>query len=223
MQISRFLKAAFSGKTKWHFSQYGEDIVIHKLFPRSFKNGTYVDIGAFHPYYFSNTAYLWLKGWSGINVDANPHSIELFEKSRPRDTNVLGAVVSTKVATSQRSVPIFIPGKHIDTMGTCDEKTATERGYPKTIEVPALTIQNILDRLNGKEIDFLNIDIEGLDQVVLSELDFKRFRPKVICIEDYASDIPTVMKSETTTRMLSNGYDFKYRLGPSSVFQLCFS
>lgn len=34
MIVKRIIKAFLSGKTKAHFSKYGEDIVIHKLFPR---------------------------------------------------------------------------------------------------------------------------------------------------------------------------------------------
>ena len=44
------------------------------------QNGFYVDIGAFHPYRFSNTFYFYLRGWKGINVDATPNSMLLFEK-----------------------------------------------------------------------------------------------------------------------------------------------
>ena len=220
MLIRRTLKALLSGKAKGHFSQYGEDIVIHKLFPRSQKTGTYLDIGAFHPFYFSNTAYLWLKGWSGINVDANPNSIKLFERVRPSDINIFGAVVASDIAKSQKVVPIFVPGNSIDPMGTCDAKTADDRGYSKALEVPAITVTSILERLSGREIDFLNIDIEGLDEVVLSEIDFQTYLPKVICVEDYADDISAALASRITAKLLAAGYSMQFRLGPSSIFQL---
>ena len=220
MLIRRALRALLSGKTKGHFSQYGEDIVIHKLFPRSRKTGTYVDIGAFHPFYFSNTAYLWLNGWSGINVDANPNSIRLFERSRPRDCNIFGAVVDAQTARTRQTVPIFTSADRINAKGTCDPKTADERGQIASIDVPALGVASILQRLDGRPIDFLNIDIEGLDAVVLAEIDFSVHRPSVICVEDYADDLASVLQSATTTRLQSVGYALHARVGPSSIFRL---
>ena len=43
-----------------------------------------------------------------------------------------------------------------------------------------LSFQNYLVK---RKIDFLNIDIEGLDFVVLKTIDLKFFNPKLICIE----------------------------------------
>ena len=34
-------------------------------------NGIYIDIGAYHPYRFSNTCLLHSRGWSGLNIDPN--------------------------------------------------------------------------------------------------------------------------------------------------------
>jgi FkbM family methyltransferase len=217
--IGRTLRALFSGRTKGHFGQYGEDIVIRKMFPRNQTTGTYVDIGAFHPFYFSNTAYLWLKGWSGINVDANQNSIRLFERVRPSDTNVLGAVVSSELAKTQKTVQIFLPEDRINAMGTCDAATAAERGYSRSVEIPAITVASILQQVRGREIDFLNIDIEGLDEVVLSEIDFQTHRPKVICVEDYSGDVQAASTSRIAAKLASVGYTMKARVGPSSIFQ----
>ena len=46
-------------------------------------------------------------------------------------------------------------------------------------------MSNILDKtkVKRKEIDFLNIDTEGYDLEVLKGLDFKKYKPKLICVE----------------------------------------
>ena len=57
------------------FSQYGEDILLRDLFRTELMeldSGFYVDVGAFHPFRFSNTAFLYIMGWNGLNIDANP-------------------------------------------------------------------------------------------------------------------------------------------------------
>lgn len=69
------------------YAQEGEDLLLRRIFEHK-HNGFYVDIGAHHPFRFSNTYLLYKRGWRGINVDAMPGSIKLFAKFRPRDVNL---------------------------------------------------------------------------------------------------------------------------------------
>src|SRR5690606_32490082 len=70
------------------FSQEGEDRILARMFEASPKTqGIYVDIGAHHPFRFSNTFLFYQRGWSGLNVDAMPGSMRLFREFRPRDRN----------------------------------------------------------------------------------------------------------------------------------------
>ena len=78
------------------FSQYGlKDLILLPMLKRygRLEGGFYVDVGAFHPFRFSNTALLHLhKGWCGVNIDASPEAIALFNVHRPNDINILAAV-----------------------------------------------------------------------------------------------------------------------------------
>ena len=69
------------------YSQEGEDLLLRRIFEHQ-KIGFYVDVGAHHPFRFSNTYLLYKRGWRGINIDAMPGSMRLFRKFRPRDTNI---------------------------------------------------------------------------------------------------------------------------------------
>lgn len=69
------------------WSQEGEDLVLRRIFCEK-SNGFYVDVGAHHPKRFSNTYHFYQLGWSGINIDAMPGSMNLFKKWRPRDINI---------------------------------------------------------------------------------------------------------------------------------------
>src|ERR1700726_1466588 len=69
------------------YSQDGEDMILRRLFERQ-KSGFYVDVGAHHPYRFSNTCYFYRRGWRGINIDPNPEAIAAFRRDRPHDINV---------------------------------------------------------------------------------------------------------------------------------------
>ncbi len=45
-------------------------LILRRLFEGQ-KQGFYVDIGAHHPFRFSNTCYFHRRGWTGLNVDPN--------------------------------------------------------------------------------------------------------------------------------------------------------
>jgi hypothetical protein len=76
------------------FSQGGEDLALIQLIDKP--EGRYLDIGAHHPDRFSNTRLLYDKGWSGVNVEANPSLISEFIKKRPRDITLWACVGSDK-------------------------------------------------------------------------------------------------------------------------------
>src|SRR5215212_4407155 len=70
------------------FSSAGEDMILRHLIGSDKMDGFYVDVGAFDPVRGSNTHFFYLNGWRGINVEARPGSKALFDRVRPRDTNV---------------------------------------------------------------------------------------------------------------------------------------
>lgn len=66
---------------KVSYSLFGEDIILRTFFEKQ-KKGFYVDIGAYHPFMISNTAYFYKRGWHGINIEASPNLIQPFKRSR---------------------------------------------------------------------------------------------------------------------------------------------
>src|ERR1700756_330529 len=77
------------------YSQEGEDMVLDRFLEHR-HSGFYVDVGAHHPKRFSNTLRLYRRGWRGLNIDANPDSIRLFRRARPKDINVEAGVSSNR-------------------------------------------------------------------------------------------------------------------------------
>ena len=77
------------------YGQNAEDIVLAKFLDERLKNkqkGFYIDIGAHHPFRYSNTYYFYRRGWRGLNIDADEKAIQLFKLFRPRDINVQALV-----------------------------------------------------------------------------------------------------------------------------------
>lgn len=180
MKLSRLTKFFHQGSLRVHFSQYGEDVILHKLFGSKFSNGFYIDVGAHHPFRQSNTAYLWLLGWNGVNVDASKKAIELFRRARPNDQNLWFAVVDEDTAQSQREIMLF-SNKEIDLGATCDPVLAKERGTTRSESVPCISLSKLINdygAANGGAINFLNIDIEGFDERLLSQYIIGDIYPK---------------------------------------------
>ncbi len=103
--LKRFMPVTFKDKIKSRlagsilgfdralpsFSHCGEDRILAYLF-KKFPAGFFVDVGAFHPRTSSNTFLLYQRGWRGINIDAQPGSMEPFRRERPDDINLELAV-----------------------------------------------------------------------------------------------------------------------------------
>ena len=52
------------------------------------KEGFYIDVGCYHPYNNNNTRLFYERGWCGINIDLDYHSIDFFNFVRKRDENI---------------------------------------------------------------------------------------------------------------------------------------
>ncbi|MDD3083400.1 MAG: FkbM family methyltransferase [Candidatus ainarchaeum sp.] len=162
-------------------SQHREDIVIDKLLGNK-KNGFYVDIGANNPTGFNNTKRFYEKGWSGINIEPNVRGYKLFLKERKRDINL-------NIGIGEKEDTITFYEMEPDMLSTFSKKEAIENqknGYKlvKERKVKILPLKNVLEKYaKGKEIDFFSIDTEGFDLEVLKSNDWKKFKPKIICVE----------------------------------------
>lgn len=89
-----------------------------------------------------------------------------------------------------------------------------------TIEVPAKSINQILIDSGIKYIDFLNIDIEGYDELVIKDFNYDLFLPKVIAVEDFSDNFSALLNSNITEHLSSHGYTIVARAGFTSIFKI---
>lgn len=219
-KIARLVSMLRHGSLRGHFSQYGEDVHLHKHFGRTRRDGFYVDIGAHHPFHLSNTAYLWMMGWRGMNVDASEATIASFERLRPADTNIHAAIVDAEAARAQDSIRFYF-SKSIDNCATCDPNLAKERGMLQSQDVRCLSLAAVMAQaaqLSGGRVDLLNIDIEGLDEKVIADIGQWPVQPEVLMIEIYGQDIHDVVRSQACQTLEAAGYRFVERTGHTAVF-----
>lgn len=178
-KIKRLI-AAMQGDS---YSQYGEDLLIKRLFEIiGISKPSYIDIGAHHPIRLSNTALLHKNGSNGINIEANPILFKAFERERPDDVNL-------NCGLGEKCGEMLFYVCADSTLSTFSKRQA-EILKNKNIEITCSVPVNVTkfdiilrEKANNCCPNFLSIDIEGMDYIVLSTIDFKKYRPDVICVE----------------------------------------
>jgi len=197
------------------FSQAGEDLVTRNYFYDRLSRGEkgfYVDIGAFHPYRHSNTYYLYRAGWRGINIDARPGSMSLFNKFRPDDTN-LEIAISGKEGIS--TFFDFGSDSGLNTMSQeYIDKLETRQNIKSEYSVVTQTMVNIFTKYIPKDmfIDFLSIDIEGYEEQALSSNDWDIYRPEFIACEIYGKSLSEISNDNVSKLLLEKKYELYARV-----------
>ena len=200
------------------YSQWGEDLSIDNFF-KSKEKGIYLDIGCFHPYMFSNTCLLNKKGWTGINIDINQTAIDLFNISRPKDINLCTAIDENK-----REFKVYYddPFSPVNTLDKNFYKSFKESFFKdhKVFSIKSKTMEEII-RISKieKEIDFINIDVEGLDYEILKQINPKKLEVKLIAIETHNVDGSAAKNFASISSFLKN-YNFSIykRFGPTTLY-----
>lgn len=176
---------------KKSYSQCGEDLIARYIFDfLKIPAPTYLDIGAHHPQFLSNTFLFYQQGASGINIEPDPTLFSEFPKQRSRDTNL-----NIGISDHEGELPFYVMSSTtLNTFSEADARAAVAQGRVKIDKVFPVRVRPInavlQETLQDKPLDFLSIDVEGLDFKILKSMDFTRWRPKVICAE-------TITYSET--------------------------
>ena len=208
--------------SKKNYSVFGEDKFIERYF-RNKPKGFYIDVGCYHPLDGNNTQLLYKKGWNGINLDINYYSIKLFNFLRKRDINIHSGISNKK----DRLTMYY--RKEINMLNTLDDKIAKmsfRNGYKKkNIQVNTLNyfISKYFKKLDM--IDFINIDAEGLEFNVLKSLNFKIYKPKLICVEIhnikkmFDTNYKYLKTNSTYNFLVKKGYKIVWKYEYSFIFE----
>ena len=204
------------------YSQEGEDMILDRIFNRK-KEGFYIDVGAHHPKRFSNTYYFYKRGWRGINIEARPGSKKIFDKHRPQDINLEIAVSSENKTLiyymfNDPALNGFSENVARSTAGLGDYKILNK------IELKTQPLRDILyEHLSENEqIDFLNIDVEGLDYDVLLSNDWTKYRPSVILVEEGEFDLQNAGQSDIYNFLQNRDYNLVAKTFNTLFFRLHF-
>lgn len=169
---------------KISYSQCGEDLIVKFIFDNlNIQNPSYIDIGAHHPFYISNTALFYQNGSVGINIEPDPVLFEAFVKNRKKDKNL-----NIGISDSEGILDFYvISSPTLNTFSKEEAQNYEKEGDYKINSIEKIkvnTLSNVLNEFsNGTFPHFLSIDAEGIDELIIKEIDFKKNYPIVICIE----------------------------------------
>ena len=184
-------------KVKKSYSSSSQDLIISHFF-RNIKNGIYIDVGCYHPYIGNNTKLLYDKGWSGINIDLDFHTIDFFNYARRRDENIEIAISDSE---EEKNLYFHHNRSAINSLDNIWANKAKEVRKIKTLKLDTV-IQN--SRFKDNKINLLCIDVEGHELEVIKSFDLLKYKPDMIILEFIDKDMQEVEFSNQNIEKILN-------------------
>jgi len=195
------------------WSQDGEDLAFREL-ESCF--GFFVDVGAHHPFRFSNTQRLVLAGWTGVNIDVSPDFLSLFNKARPLDTNVRALI------GENRTLDFYHYSESALSTGQEERRRyLSARGQePATVErLKADRLADVLAEVTVQRvIDLLLVDAEDMDLEILKTHDWESWPTVRVLVEIHGDSVSERLNGEISKFLMRRGFEAKLVLHRSVLF-----
>lgn len=193
--VMHIWERAVSDKT--YYSQFGEDRILSRIFTGK-RQGVCVEVGANDGVTDSVTYHFEKLGWRCILVEPNPDLCRLIRANRSGLLYECAASDETGFAT----LHIAEGAARAHGVSTiCDDERAQRqiKGYGFTsrpVQVSKRRLDDLLEESNiENEIDFVSIDVEGHEYEVLQGFTLKRWKPKILVIEDNSNRSDPAVRS----------------------------
>jgi FkbM family methyltransferase len=189
------------------YSQTGEDLLIKNILSNlHIAKPNYLDIGAYHPIYLSNTYLFYKLGGRGVLIEPDPLRAKIFSRTRPGDIFINAGV------GDKDEIMDYYQLDALSTFSQLEKEQMEGKGYQfgKSLKVSVIAINNILQRyFSDRPLDLLSIDTEGYEMTIFQAWNFAQNRPKIICVEavEHSPNLFLVKKSQEVIDFLqSRGY-----------------
>ncbi len=186
------------------YAQSGEDLLIASLLSWPTR-GFYVDVGCHFPLRRSNTYLLYLRGLSGICIDANAEFADQFAMMRPRDKFIRACVGDSG---GEVEFNIF-NDRALSNINGSPVADLSEHQYEleRVERLPIRPVSDVLFENHApEEFDVLSIDVEQHDFSALRSVGLERYRPRLIVIEIHDVKAEYIGQHEVAEYCLTFGY-----------------
>ena len=161
-----------------YMSQAGQDFWVYGEAFNEKQNGYFVDVGAHDGVFLSNSLLLEKRyRWNGLCIEANPDTFASLRRNRT-------AICCNVCLDSQVRIVEFATKGVMG--GIVSESTDNKRGTAgnESIQLNTTTLSRVLSENNAPSvIDYLSIDVEGAEELVLGQFDFGLYTFQCITIE----------------------------------------
>jgi FkbM family methyltransferase len=156
-----------------------EDIRLWRAL-RHFTPGRYIDVGAWDPRIDSVSRGFYERGWRGVHFEPHPRLAARLRADRPDEP-----VHEVALADHEGTLRFFLNGD--DGTSTADATLARAAAgpgrSPTEVVVSVTTLARACADLAGRDVHWMKIDVEGLEESVLRGWDATALRPWVVVIE----------------------------------------
>lgn len=155
--------------------------------------------------------------WSGILVEPGAEAFDALKHNYSGRSNLMflnyaisdrdGFVELYCGTTTPHFTLDFIKAKHMFDV------------EPKAVRVPCMSMKTLMNRyVKNNKIDILQIDAEGHDHIILNDMDFEQYLPKIVRFE-YVS-IGDKFLNNCLTKLLHFGYTIHYSSDGADVIAI---
>lgn len=161
------------------YAQNFEDVRLWRAFA-DVGVGRYIDIGAQDPVKDSVSLAFYERGWRGVHVEPTSAYAAMMRVARPDET-----VIEAAVSMAQGPLLFFeIPKTGLSTGDPEIAEQHKDSGWEcREIFVPTVTLADILDLSGPDLINWMKIDVEGMEADVLASWGDCPARPAALVIE----------------------------------------
>lgn len=188
------------------YAQNFEDVMLWRALG-DIENGFYIDIGAQDPVIDSVSKAFHEKGWHGIHVEPIAEYAEALRKERPGDT-VIEAVMADVIG---EQVFYKINETGLSTGSLEFAKKHQEAGWPiEEVTVPKTTLKALFESQSEKDIHWLKIDVEGMEDETLLGWGDHPARPWIVIVEATEPNSQTPTWNDWESHLIKRDYISTY-------------
>jgi len=206
IRLLKRLRAAFRPENyQTSYAQCGEDRILLFLFSMlNIPHPSYLDIGAHHPTFLSNTYLFYHKGASGVCVEPDPRLCQGIKAERPRDV-CLNIGIAAGAAVNLKFYVFDDPTINTFSETIMQEQLRAGLVLQQELSVEVQSINSVIARHFPTGPNLVSLDTEGMDLAILESFDFNGRRPEAFCIETL-TNIGDRKMTEVIDFMLARNY-----------------
>jgi FkbM family methyltransferase len=183
----------YVGEKNKYYSQYNQDRNLENAIFKGYKNGVFVDVGAYDGVDINNTLYFeTTNNWRGINIEPIEKVYKRLNSNRKKSINIK-AVISDEeelieyvIFNNELEMLSGIKKNYSDLQNirVDSEMKSLQEELKTTQLIKTKRLETILDEYNILNINYLSIDVEGSELNVVKSINFEKVLIDVIGFEN---------------------------------------